>query len=182
MVDRSARLSWCAKDEASLGRGTTVLVNGASGAVGTNAVQLAKRSGATVTGVTSTANVGVVTELGADRVLDYTRDDLSCIGERFDVVLDTVGNLTIASGRRLLADGGVLLLAVAGLGDTLRARGDVAAGTSPERAEDFEYLLGLVAAGHMTVVLERSYTLEQIADAYQCVDSGHKVGNVVVRP
>ncbi|GIU89357.1 MAG: hypothetical protein KatS3mg010_0456 [Acidimicrobiia bacterium] len=158
-------------------------MNGASGAVGTNAVQLAKHSGATVTGVTSTANVGLVTELGADRVLDYTRDDLSCIAERFDVVLDTVGSLTIASGRRLLTDGGVLLLGVAGLGDTLRARGDVAAGTSPERVEDFEYLLGLVAAGRLTVVLDPEATSSSRSPTRTGrVDSGHKVGNVVVRP
>lgn len=170
------------RDKAKVGPGTTVLVNGASGAIGTSAVQLAKHFGATVTGVTSRANVGLVNKLGADRVIDYTEVDLDQVVDRFDVVLDTVGNLSIESGRRLLTPGGVLLLAVAGLGETLRARGNVMTGTAPERAMDFEYLLGLVAAGSMTVVVPQVYDLHDIAAAHRLVDSGHKVGNVVVRP
>lgn len=170
------------RDRASVGPGTSVLVNGASGAIGTNAIQLAKHFGATVTAVTSTANAALVTELGADRVIDYTNVDLTAIAERFDVVLDAVGNLTIASGRRLLRDKGVLVLAVAGLWDTIRARGNVAAGSTPERVADFDVLLRLVAEGRLAVVLDLTCNLDDIADAYRRVDSGHKVGNVVVRP
>ena len=103
------------RDKGSVGPDMSVLVNGASGAIGTNAVQLAKHLGATVTGVTSTANTELVTGLGADRVIDYTKDDLGRTAERFDVVLDSVGNLSIPSGRRLLTPRGVLLLVVAGL-------------------------------------------------------------------
>jgi NADPH:quinone reductase-like Zn-dependent oxidoreductase len=170
------------RDKAAVGPGMSVLVNGASGAIGTSAVQLAKHFGATVTGVTSAANAGLVTGLGADRVIDYTREDLSRIADRFDVVLDTVGNLTISSGRRLLADGGVLMLAVAGLVETVRARGDVVAGSAPERVEDFELLLELAAAGEITVVIDQVHDLGDIVEAHRRVDSGHKVGNVVVRP
>lgn len=170
------------RDKATVGAGTSLLVNGASGAIGTNAVQLAKHLGATVTGVTSTANVALVADLGADPVIDYTARDLSTTTERFDVVLDTVGNLSIASGRRLLRPGGKLLLAVAGLGETIRARGDVAAGAAPERVEDFDLLLGLVADGEVTVVHDRSYALADIVEAHRRVDQGHKVGNIVVRP
>jgi NADPH:quinone reductase-like Zn-dependent oxidoreductase len=170
------------RDKAAVGPGMSVLVNGASGAIGTSAVQLAKHFGATVTGVTSAANAGLVTGLGADRVIDYTREDLSRIADRFDVVLDAVGNLTISSGRRLLADGGVLLLAVAGLLETVRARGDVVAGSAPERVEDFELLLELAAAGEITVVIDQVHDLGDIVEAHRRVDSGHKVGNVVVRP
>jgi D-arabinose 1-dehydrogenase-like Zn-dependent alcohol dehydrogenase len=97
-------------------------------------------------------------------------------------VLDTVGNLSIASGRRLLNPHGVLLLAVAGLTDTLRARGAVVAGSAPERVADFELLLQLVADGELTVVHDRAFDLEHVADAHRRVDSCHKVGNIVVHP
>jgi NADPH:quinone reductase-like Zn-dependent oxidoreductase len=169
-------------DRAKVGPGTSVLVNGASGAIGTNAVQLAAHLGATVTGVTSAANAGLVTELGADRVIDYTVQPVTEVADRFDVVLDSVGNLTIASGRPLLAPGGVLILAVAGLGETVRARGNVVAGPAPERAEDMVRLLELVADGRLRVVLDQVLDLDDIAAAHARVDSGHKVGNVLVRP
>ncbi|WP_300008908.1 NAD(P)-dependent alcohol dehydrogenase [Pseudonocardia sp.] len=175
------------RDRASVGPGTTVLVNGASGAIGTNAVQLAAHLGATVVGVTSAPNAALVTELGATRVIDYAGDALATTAERFDVVLDTVGSLSIPSGRRLLRPGGKLLLAVAGLGETVRARGDVATGTSPERVADFEHLLGLVADGTLAVVHDRvpamtPRNLDGIAEAHRRVDSGRKRGNIVVRP
>lgn len=170
------------RDKASVGPDTSVLVNGASGAIGTNAVQLAKHLGATVTGVTSAANAELVAGLGAKQVIDYTNHDLASTTDRFDVVLDTVGNLSIPSGRRLLSPDGVLLLAVAGLGDTLRARGNVVAGVSPERVEDFEFLLKLVADGELTVVIDRTHDLRDIGEAHRRVDSGRKVGNIVVRP
>ena len=169
------------RDKASVGPGTSVLVNGASGAIGTNAVQLAKHLGATVTGVTSGANAALVAKLGADRVLDYTTQDLTATPQRFDVVLDTVGNLSITSGRRLLRGQGVLLLAVANLGDTIRPRGNVVAGTAPERVDDFDLLLQLAADGEITVVNDETYDLDDIADAHRRVDSGHKVGNIIVR-
>ena len=170
------------RDKASVSSGTSVLVNGASGAVGTNAVQLAKHLGARVTGVASAANASLITTLGADRVIDYTSDDLVATAERFDVVLDTVGNLSITSGRRLLRARGVLVLVVASLGDMLRARGHVIAGTAPERVDDFRLLLQLLADGKITVVHDQIYTLDDIVDAHRRVDSGHKVGNVIVRP
>jgi NADPH:quinone reductase-like Zn-dependent oxidoreductase len=170
------------RDKASVGPGMSVLVNGASGAIGTNAVQLARHLGARVTGVTSGAHAAMVVDLGAERVIDYTSEDLSTLGERFDVVLDAVGNLSIASGRRLLGPKGVLVLAVAGLRETLRARGDVVAGSARERVVDFKLLLGLVVDGTLTVVHDRTYDLDDIADAHRRVDSGHKVGNIVVHP
>lgn len=170
------------RDKAGVRRGQTVLVNGASGAVGSNAVQLAKHFGATVTGVTSTRNIPLVTDLGADQVIDYTGTPLSDVTGRFDVVLDTVGNLSLASGRRLLADSGVLLLAVGSLWDTVRARGNVKAGVAPERPDDFDLLLQMAANGEIRVIIERTYDLADIADAYRRVDSGRKVGNIVVRP
>lgn len=170
------------RDRASVAPGRSVLVNGASGAVGTNAVQLAKHYGAAVTAVTSAANVALVTRLGADGVIDYANDDLVSHDMRFDVVLDCVGNITIESGRRLLTDGGVLVLAVASLWTTIRARGNVVVGSAPERVEDFKLLLGLIASGELTVVHDGIYDLENIVEAHRRVDSGHKRGNVIVRP
>ena len=170
------------RDKAKVGPGMTVLVNGASGAVGSNTVQLARHFGATVTGVTSAGNADFVRRLGAERVIDYAVSDVRTLADRFDVVFDAVGNLSIASGRRLLREGGVLVLAVANLWDTLRARRGIAVGSSPERAADFEWLLQRVAAKELTVVIDRTFPLEQISDAYQLVDSGHKRGNVIVQP
>lgn len=168
--------------KAQIGSDATVLVNGASGAVGTNAVQIAAQLGATVTGVTSGANAPLVTELGAAVVIDHTRHDVTDTSERFDVVFDAVGNLSIASGRRLLRERGVLLLAVAGLLETVRARGAVVAGPIPERTEDVEHLLGLVESGALKVVVERAHDLDDIVSAHRHVDGGHKIGNVVVHP
>ncbi len=170
------------RDKASVGPGMTVLVNGASGAVGSNAVQLARHFGATVTAVTSAGNADLVRRLGAERVIDYAVSDVRTLADRFDIVFDAVGNLSIASGRRLLRDGGVLVLAVASLWDMLRARRGVVAGSGPERAADFEWLLQLVAANQLTVVVDRTFSLDHIGDAYRLVDSGHKRGNVIVRP
>jgi NADPH:quinone reductase-like Zn-dependent oxidoreductase len=162
--------------------GQRVLVNGASGAIGTAAVQLARRAGGQVTGVCSAANADLVRDLGAESVLDYARTPLASVTERWDVVLDTVGNVSTPLGRSLLAPGGVLLLAVADLGQTLRARGDVFAGPAPERPEDFTTLLDLVAAGDLRVVVSRTLPLDDIVEAHRLVDSGRKVGNVVVTP
>lgn len=170
------------RDKAQVGPGTTVLVNGASGAVGTNAVQLATHFGATVTAVTSARHSALVVRLGAHRVIDYTTTAAGTLAERFDVVLDAVGNLTRESGARLLTDRGVLVLAVASLGDTVRARGRVVAGSAPERVADYDTLLQLVADGALTVVIELAVDLDHIVDAYRLVDSGHKGGNILVHP
>jgi NADPH:quinone reductase-like Zn-dependent oxidoreductase len=170
------------RDKGRLTAGASVLVNGASGAVGSSAVQVAKHLGAVVTGVTSTPNVGLVTKLGADRVVDYTREDLLASPERYDVVLDTVGNLTLASGRSLLAPGGRLLLVVATLGQTLRARGDAAAGPAPSRAADVEELLRMASSGALVAPVDSVHDLDGIVEAHRRVDTGHKVGNVLVHP
>lgn len=170
------------RDKAELTRGTTVLVNGASGAVGIAAVQIASGLGATVTGVTSGRNADLVRSLGAESIVDHTATPVSEVQQRFDVVFDTVGNLSPADGRALLTEHGVLLLAVAGLGDMIRARGQVRTGTSPERADDFTTLLEMVASGRLQVVIEDVLALDQIVEAHRRVDSGRKVGNLLLRP
>ncbi|MDZ5622427.1 NAD(P)-dependent alcohol dehydrogenase [Nocardioides sp. HM23] len=173
------------RDKAAVQPGATVLVNGASGAVGSAAVQLAKHLGATVTAVTSTANVELVRKLGADEVVDYTATPAAELTTKYDVVMDAVGNIGLAAGRRLLTEHGVLLLVVADFWDLLRARGNAKAGTPPERAEDFAELLGLVADGHLTAVIDDAVAedgLEALVAAHARVDSGRKVGDLVIHP
>lgn len=165
-----------------VGPGVSVLVNGASGAIGTNAVQIAASAGAAVTAVSSGANAGLVADLGAAHVIDYAELPLSEVDERFDIVLDAVGNLDVASGRRLVAPGGVVVLAAAGLGATIRARGQVKAGAAPERTDDMSWLLERVALGDLAVVLDRVGGLDDIVQMHRRVDTGRKVGNVLVEP
>lgn len=170
------------REKAALRPGERVLVIGASGAVGIAAVQLAKQMGGVVTAVTSARNAGLISELGADRVVDYARTPPERLDERFDVVLDAVGALTASTGRPLLAEGGRLLLVVASLPDMLTARGPVKAGTATERPSDFAELLGHVAEGRLRVVVEQALPLDRIAEAHARVDSGRKVGSLVVHP
>jgi NADPH:quinone reductase-like Zn-dependent oxidoreductase len=168
------------RDKAALRSGQTVLVNGASGAVGTAAVQLATHLGGVVTAVTSTPNVDLVRRLGAAKVIDYTTAPLDGLTDRFDVVLDTVGTISPARARSLLAPGGKALLVAADLRENLAARDPVMTGTAPERAADVAYLLDLAAAGHLVTVLDTVGELTDIVALHTRVDSGRKVGNVVV--
>ncbi|MGY3126833.1 NADPH:quinone reductase-like Zn-dependent oxidoreductase [Agrococcus sp. UYP33] len=169
-------------DVAHLRAGQSVLVVGASGAVGSSAVQVARLTGARVTGVTSGRNAELVRRLGAEAVIDYTTTPVDRIAERFDVVVDTVGALSTAAGRALLADGGSLLLVLATLGQTITARGQVTAGVATAKPEHASRLLGLVASGELDPVVQASLPMAEIARAYEIADSGRKVGNVVIRP
>ncbi|WP_347756349.1 NAD(P)-dependent alcohol dehydrogenase [Agrococcus sp. ProA11] len=169
-------------DVAKLRAGQDVLVIGASGAVGTSAVQLAKLAGATVTGVASDRNRALLQRLGVDEHVDYTTTDPVGLGRRFDVIIDAVGTLTPASARALVREGGTAVLAVASLGQLLRARGPVKAGTAPGSAALVERLLPLLEQGVLDPVIQQALPLADIADAYEIVDSGRKVGNVLVRP
>lgn len=168
--------------KATVRAGDRVLVVGASGAVGSNAVQLAVLAGAHVTAVTSGRNAALVRSLGATEVIDYTSTDLTELTDRFDLIVDTVGTFTGATGRPLLAPGGVLLLVAADLAQTVRARGNVRAGVAAESTEHMVALLDLVASGSMRVVLDEVLPMDDIADAYRRIDSGRKVGNVIIRP
>jgi NADPH:quinone reductase-like Zn-dependent oxidoreductase len=174
------------KGRTPLGPGARVLVNGASGAVGAAAVQLAAKAGADVTGVCSTANVALVSRLGAHTIVDRTREDVlvtaARTGQRYDVSLDTVGTLPVAAARASLADSGTLLLVVTSLARTITARGDVVTGTAPEPADDFRALLELLADGSLEVVHDSAYPLDDVTSAHARVDGGRKVGVVLLRP
>ena len=165
----------------------SVLINGASGAVGTAAVQLAKHHGARVTGVCSTANLELVRSIGAEHVIDYTREDFTRSGETYDVVVDNVGNAPFSRVRGSLKKGGRLLLVVGTLSDMLLAP-LVSLGSGKRvlpvparpRAEDLRFLASLAESGSFKPVIDRRYPLEQIVEAHRYVDTGRKRGNVVV--
>ncbi|MEQ1525340.1 MAG: NAD(P)-dependent alcohol dehydrogenase [Gallionella sp.] len=167
--------------------GERVLVNGASGAVGTAAVQLAKHFGAIITGVCSTANVELVKSLGASCVIDYTQEDFTQNGETYDVIVDTVGTAPFSRSKASLKEGGRLLMVLAGLPDMLQipwvsmtSSKKVIAGPAVGCAEDLRFLAGLAAAGEFKPVIDRCYPFEQITEAHRYVDTGRKKGNVVI--
>jgi len=151
--------------QAGVQEGDSVLIYGASGSVGTYAVQIARHLGAGVTGVCSTKNLELVRSLGAEAVFDYTKNDIAAIGRRFDVVFDAVGKTSRRQCRPLLNQGGRFLSAN---------------GSASIYEEDLYELKELAENGNIVPVIDRQYTLDQISEAHAYVDQGHKVGNVVV--
>jgi NADPH:quinone reductase-like Zn-dependent oxidoreductase len=147
-----------------------VLIYGASGANGTTAVQLAKHYGAEVTGVCSTTNLELVKSLGADIVIDYTKEDLVSRGERYDLILDAVGKSKSSrlksQCKKVLTKSGKFM--------------SVDRGSPKSLTEYLDLLNELMEAGHFKAVIDRSYPLEQIVKAHRYVDKGHKKGNVVI--
>ena len=162
--------------------GARVLVNGASGAVGTSAVQLAALAGADVTAVTSRRNHDLVTRLGARDVIDYAATPLETVAGTFDLVFDTVGNVDRTLGLRLVGANGTLILAVASLAETICPGRRVLAGSAAERSEDIAHLMRLLDEHKLDPVTEALGGLEKVVDAHRLIDSGRKVGNVVVQP
>ena len=153
-------------------RGQTVLIYGASGAVGTNAVQLVKNLyGGHVTGVCSTANLDLVKSLGADRVLDYTKEDFSQDGETYDVVFDAVAKFPPAKAKKALKKNGVYL----NVHRDARDEGNII------RNQELLDLKELIEARKLKPVIDRVYPMEQIVEAHRYVDMGHKKGNVVIK-
>lgn len=172
----------------SLRSGERVLVNGASGAVGTAAVQLAKYFGAHVTGVCGGANLELVQSIGADQVIDYTKDDFSRSGQTYDVIVDAAGTAPLSRSGRALTSDGRLLLVLAGLVDMIKApfagitgTRKVIAGPVAERPEYIHQLRKIAAAGEFVPVIDRCYPFEEIQTAHRYVDTGRKRGNVVIR-
>jgi NADPH:quinone reductase-like Zn-dependent oxidoreductase len=185
-----ASLALACLRSAGLGAGQTVLVYGASGSVGTAAVQLAKHFGARVTAVCNTKNVELVSSLGADEVIDYLEQDFTKNGETYDVVFDAVGTHSFRRCRRSLKPGGTFVETDLGfmwhvplLALLTRRIGDkrVRLGITRYSKEDVVFLKGLVEAGQYRAVIDRTYPLEDVVEASRYVETGQKTGNVVLR-
>lgn len=157
--------------KADIQPGQTVLIYGASGAVGTNAVQLAHHWGAVVTGVCSTANLDLVRGLGADHVIDYTQEDFTQQGDTYDVIFDAVAKFPPARAKKALKPAGIYL--------NVHKDSDERGGRSV-RNEALLALKDLLETGTLKPVIDRTYPLEQIVEAHRYVDQGHKKGNVVI--
>ncbi|WP_425660720.1 NAD(P)-dependent alcohol dehydrogenase [Agrococcus sp. DT81.2] len=175
-------------DRAGLAPGASVLVNGASGAVGSAAVQLAHLAGAQVTGVTSGGNAELVRSLGADRVIDYSTTDFAHESHRYDVIVDCVGNVPFRQLEPLIQPGGALLSVIADLAGVVGARSRsrrtgkrIVAGNVPFTTDQLAEVARLAEAGLLKPVIDRSFDLADIADAHRYVDTGRKKGSVVVR-
>jgi len=167
--------------------GQKVLIIGAGGTIGTFAVQIAKNFGAEVIGVDSTGKLDMLRSIGADHVIDYTKEDFTKSGETYDVIFDTVGKSSFSGSINSLNQNGRYLLANPGLSEMARGRWlsmtsskKVIFGTASMKPEDLIFLKELIEAGKLKPVIDRTYPLEQIVEAHRYVEKGHKKGNVVI--
>ncbi len=167
--------------------GQEVLIYGASGAIGTAAVQLARYFGAEVAGVCSTTNLEMVKSLGADEVIDYTKEDFTKSGQAYDIIFDSVGKTSFSRCKESLKQKGIFLACIMGLPELIQilwtsvtCGKKVKGGVAIERTEDLIFFKELIEAGKIRSVIDRRYPLEQIAKAHRYVEKGHKRGNVVI--
>ena len=168
--------------------GQRVLIFGASGSLGTYAVQLARHFGAEVTGICSTTNLEMVRSLGADKVIDYTKEDFTQSGETYDIIFDTVGKSPFSGCLNSLNKKGFYLRAVHmtlspllhGLWVSLTSGKKVIGGVAGEKTEDLVFLRDLIKAGELKPVIDRTYPLEEMAEAHRYVETGRKKGNVAI--
>ena len=175
------------QDLGQIRAGQELLIIGASGAIGSAGVQLAKHFGAMVTGVCSGANVGLVKSLGADTVIDYTRDDFTKNGKTYDLIFDVVGSTTFDRCKRSLKPNGIFLQNIMELTDVVRvlwtsiaSRKKIKGGVAINNLKRMSFIAELVAAGNLRPVIDSTYPLERIAEAFKHVEQGHKKGNVVI--
>ncbi len=188
-VDGATTALFFLRDKGHIQRGHKILIIGASGSIGTFAVQLARYFGADVTGICSTTNVALVKSLGADRVIDYTKEDFTKSGETYDVIFDTVGKSSFSrckgslknNGRYLVTTGGGFLHNYAlTLWTSLVGGKRFIFAMSVDKTDALMFLKELIEAGKIKPVIDKRYSLEQIVEAHRYVEQGHKKGNVVI--
>ncbi len=182
----------CLRDSGKVQKGQHILINGASGAIGTCAVQLAKYYGATVTGVCSTDNLALVKSLGADKVIDYTAEDFTDKTQAYDMIFDVAGKSSFARSEKALKPHGTYLTIVSSpaiifqqmwtskLGNVKAMLALTGLRPAAERLKDLAFITELLDAGALKAVIDRSYSLEQIVDAHRYLEAGHKRGSVVI--
>jgi NADPH:quinone reductase-like Zn-dependent oxidoreductase len=175
------------RDLAKIQPGQKILIHGASGAIGTYAVQLAKYFGAEVTAVCSGVNAEMVKSLGAANVIDYTKEDFTKSNEKYDFVFDVVGKTTFSESKEILKPKGTYLENAMEINDFLKVlwtsiKGSkkIKGGVSTERAENLKFFIKLIESGKLKPVIGRIFPLEKTAEAFQYVEQGHKKGNVII--
>jgi len=169
--------------------GQKILIYGASGSLGTAAIQLAKYFGVEVTGVCSTANLDLVKSLGADKVIDYTKEDFTKNGQTYDIIFDTIGKSPFSGCVKTLKQKGIYLRAVhmtvpsivRGIWTSMTSSKKVIGGVATERKENLVFLKELIESGKLKSVIDKCYPFEQIAEAHMYVDKGHKKGNIAIK-
>jgi len=187
VVDGATTALFFLKEKAGIQQGQKVLINGASGSIGTFAVQLAKYFGAEVTAVCSTRNIELVKSLGADITVDYSKDDFTKMVDKYDIIFDTVGKSSFGKCKKALKNNGKYVVTVMNfkviLQSLLTRRGDkkkVVFAMSLNKAESLNFIRTLIDEDKLKTIIDRQYTLEEMEEAHTYVEKGHKKGNVVV--
>ncbi len=187
LVDGSTTALFFLREKGKIQSGQKVLINGASGSIGTAAVQLARYFGAEVTGVCSTKNLELVKSLGAHHVVDYTKEDFTEAADTYDIIFDTVGKSSFSACKGSLKQGGRYLVTVMGWAPIAQTvwtscfgRKKAIFAMSVEKVAGLQFIKGLVEEGKLKPVMDRRYPMEQIREAHQYVDTGHKRGSVVI--
>jgi NADPH:quinone reductase-like Zn-dependent oxidoreductase len=187
VVDGATTALFFLKEKANIQKGQKVLINGASGSIGTFAVQLAKYFGAEVTGVCSTKNIELVKSLGADKVVDYTKEDFTETGDAYDLIFDTVGKSSFAHCSKALTTKGIYISTLMNLKLILQSiltkfsnKKKVIFAMSLNKTEALNFIRTLIEEGKLKTIIDKQYSLEELPDAHEYVEKGHKQGNVVI--
>jgi NADPH:quinone reductase-like Zn-dependent oxidoreductase len=187
VVDGATTALFFLKEKANIQKGQKILINGASGSVGSFAVQLAKYFGAEVTGVCGTKNIELVKSLGADKVIDYTKGDFTGTGDTYDIIFDTVGKSSFAHCRKDLKSNGKYVVTVKTFKVILQSfltkfgnKKKVISAMSLNKTEALNFIRTLLEEGKLKTIIYRKYPLEELGEAHAYVEDGHKKGNVVI--
>lgn len=187
-VDGATTALFFLKEKAKIKYGQKVLINGASGSIGTFAVQLAKYFGTEVTGVCSSKNIDLVKSLGADIVIDYTQNDFTLLNESYDIIFDTVSKSTFSKCKKVLSENGFYINTMFSISNMLQSiwtglfcKKKAIFAMSVDKKEALDFIKGLVEKEKLQTVIDRTYNFEQIIEAHKYVETGHKKGNIVIR-
>jgi NADPH:quinone reductase-like Zn-dependent oxidoreductase len=187
-VDGATTALFFLKEKAKIKQGHKVLINGASGSIGTFAIQLAKYFGAEVTGICSSKNVEMVKSLGADKVIDYTQKDFTQSNESYDIIFDTVSKSTFSKCKKVLSENGVYIDTMFSVSNVFKSlltglfcKRKVIFAMSVDKKESLNFIKGLVEKEKLQTIMDRTYNLEQIIEAHSYVETGHKRGNIVIK-